>query len=217
MSSRLDEQIRELFAELDEVAPGPPPMPRAPVSETRPPWTRGIAYASGVAVVVLVIGVAGQLLRTGSDETGVLEEAPATTQAFAEAAETVAGAAEPRPVDRALALATLNLACSTFTSESALAVPSVPGSPQEHVDAGAALQPPLSVLVSAILSVERDLDDPDFAPVVQLSEQLEANLSDLASGNVEDPASAYRQFELDVFQLGTGLTDYGALDCVDLT
>jgi len=217
MSDRLDERIRELFTELDAAAPQPPPRPRVPVPQPGPRWARGLSLAAGVTVVVLVIGIAGQFLRTDSDDAGTLEEAPITTQAEAEAAEATPAPAESRPSNRPLALAGLNLACSTFVDGLDEAIPTTPSMPDEFGDALTVLQPPVADLVAEIVAIEKDLDDPTFGPIAEAAEQLEADLSDAVSGPVTDAPSAYAAISSSIGDLGTALEDYGALDCSQLT
>ena len=227
MSDRLDQKIKELFVELDAVAPNAAPAPHVPSRVGGTIWVRGVAVAGTAAALVLVLGVATQLVFVGSDsadEPASVDGTPATTQVFsestfaAEAADTTGPSADSRPTENVLTLATLNLACSTFAAESATAVLSAPGSPQEYSEAGIALGSPISDLVGAILSAEAEFfEDPNFGQIVQLAEQLVADVGGLAEGIVDDPAGAYQQIRIDFLQLGAALEDYGALDCGDLT
>jgi len=225
MSDLLDQKIKELFVELDAVAPNPPPAPHVPSRAGGTIWVRGVAVAGAAAALVLVLGVATQLVFVGNDsadEPASVDGAPATTQVFsettfvAEAADTTGPSADSRPTENVLTLATLNLACSTFAAESATAVLSAPGSPQEYSETGIALGSPISDLVGTILSAETELENSNFGQIVQLTEQLVADVGGLAEGIVDNPAGAYQQMRFDFLQLGTALEDYGALDCGDL-
>ena len=218
MSDRLDVRIRELFEELDKVAPAAPPLPSAREKE-QPVWPRWLIPAGSVAVVILVIGLVGPLMR-GSDESGVADGtvvfAPETTQVAAEgdASERIPGS--PRPADTALALAQMNLACAGFVEASSAAVPTDSGTDAEYRRAIFGLEIPTTMLVAELGEIAEGLDDPRFDSIVADVESTLDELKDAAAGSVE-PGMSFRRAVGDISALGVDLFAYGALDCDQLT
>ena len=216
MSDRLDVRIRELFEELDKVAPAAPPLPSAREKE-QPVWPRWLIPAGSVAVVILVIGLVGPLMR-GSDESGVADStvAPETTQVAAEgdASEGIPGS--PRPADTALALAQMNLACAAFVEVSSAAVPTDLGTDTEYQRAISGLETPITRLVAELGEIAEGLDDPQFDSIVADVESTLDELKDAAAGSVE-PAMSFSRLVGDISALGIDLFAYGALDCDQLT
>ena len=217
MSERLDEQIRVLFAELDEVAPEAPPMPRVPLTpEPKPVWSRILVPASGVAVLILALGAVGQLVFFSGSDSSADEASTATSSAEAAAAETPGPEAGTRPSGPVLALATLNLSCSRFVRESEVAVPLLPDFSQGFLDALAGLDPPVGALVDSIVAVGGELADPGFDPTASAAEDIKILVSDGASGPAGTAEETFNIVVVGLGQLGVDLEDYGALDCVGL-
>lgn len=225
MSDRPDEKIRELFEELDQAAPEPPPSPRVTERRPAPLLRRSVVPLGAAAVLLVVFGVASQLLFGGVSEDAGSEDATATTSAAAETITTEAaeggdggdGPSETRPPGFALVLADLNLACSAFVDASVLAVPSTPLTDSEYLEALGHLVTPVEGLDSAIEEAAAVLKDPAFAPIAEKSADLSESVEEAASGPATAGPTAYRQTRLEVEELGDSLSDYGALDCSQLS
>lgn len=209
MPEPLNDRIRELFEELDTASPEAPPMPRLERKEPRSMWSRALVPATGVAVVILVLGVSGQILFNTS-ESG--DEATATT--VADAADTTPPPAETRPPDRALALAQLNLACTTFVADGQLSLQ--PATPQEFRMALIELEAPMFQLNASIEDVEADLADPDLSLIADSAQDITGLVAQGAVGPVATAQDTYNQVVLDLGDLGVELAAYGALDCAGL-
>ena len=226
MNDRIENKIRELFEELDQAAPQPPPTPRVPERRPAPRWQRMLVPLGTTAVFLLVLGVASQLLFGGASEDAG-DDATGTTSAQAEPATTGAaeggdtgdggqGPTETRPPGFALVLADLNLACSAFVETSASAVPSPPETDGDYVNALAALVVPLETLQSSIDDAQAELGDPSFAPIAEEVSTLLDSVVAAAAGPVAGARSEYEQTRLDLEGLGDDLTVYGALECSEL-
>ncbi len=219
MSDDLDREIRELFEELDAAAPSPPPTPRIPEAAPVPLWQKALLPVGVVGALLLVVGVATQLMSGGAadEATGTTEDMTATTAAGA--TDTTASQDQPvdtRPPDFALVLADLNLSCNMFTEATGQAVLAAPSTDAEYLAALGALTTPLAELDESIQAVNADLEDVAFTPIATASTNLVNSVSDAANGPASEAASGYAGAATEIGELGDALSAYGAIDCTDL-
>ncbi len=234
MNNRLDDRIKELYAELTDAAPELPPL-SAPEPARRSLWKRPVALAAaGAAALVVVVGVGVAVLTQldigDSDDTAAVAPpvtgAPAATVAPSpgETADTAAAAAEApddpaaqRPTDRILFLADLNRACASASEALASDLPTEPSSHAEYVvafDLVANQIGPVRELV--VVPVADQLDDPTLTAIAAQSLAVLQILEQGPGDDVEVAAERLAAALREVRTLGVLLDAFGAQDCAEL-
>jgi hypothetical protein len=228
MSDRLDERIKELYAELTDAAPDLPPLP-APGRTRSPMWSRPVAIAAaGVAALVVVVGV-GAALLTQLDPSDSDDSAAAPPPAVIDAPEppgesaaTVVGAPEApdgaeeqRPTDTILLLADLNQACTTAQAVLAADLPASPSTRGDFIMAFDLVANQIGPIRQVATAAEGS-SDPTLAAI---SAQSLAVLQILEQGPGDDQAVSTGRLTAALIEtrtLGLLLEGFGALDCAGL-
>lgn len=235
--NRLDDRIRELYAELSDAAPEAPPLP-VPEPARRVAWLRPAALAAaGVAVVALVLGVAAVFLTQldGADDSAdaaapttsapAATAAPATTVVPGEtfAPVTTSGEAAddggepggtPRPVDRILLLAELNRACTAATERFDAEIPA-------QLDTEDDLATAFGVLFDEFEEIRRIMEDAAAASgdgeLAMLADEIMQLQGSVVMGGEEPLRPRYPDAVAAAGELGELLADLGASDCAGLS
>lgn len=231
---RLDDRIRELYTELTEAAPDVPPLP-VPQPARRPVWARPAALAAaGVAVVVLVLGVAAVFLtQLDADDAGdaaapttsapAATAAPATTAAPAEtfAPVTTSGEAAdggepggtPRPTERIVLLADLNRACNAAVERFNTEVPAELDGEEDFRTAFNALFEEFEVARRIAEDAAVEFGDEEAA---MLADEIMRLQGSVVMGGDEPLRARYPDAVAAATELGALLAEFGATDCADL-
>lgn len=211
MSDRLDAQIRELFAELDRVAPEAPPRPLTPARRPTS-WTRVLVPAASVTIVVLVVGVLGLLLPR-SDDSGETEAAadtiaaPATTEAMAEGGGDGASAGT-RPTENVVVLVEVNLSCARYADSVDELGLKAPSTPEEYLAVVTSLSGPVADLAHDFEEIEAE-----SSSLTGTADALRHLADSLATATLVNAEEVYKEARSELSSVSSALVDFGALDC----
>lgn len=234
----IDREIRRLFEELDEGTPQVPPMPRLePVQRKR--WLWILAPATAVAVVILFVGLAVNLVPSDNDDAASADTtiAAAQTTTTAAAAETIttvaaettttAAAAEtteaPSPTTQAPttitpeeAEAALTSTCEAFAEEvDSLADDSIED-PAAYYETLEQLIEPAAQLAVSLNQVAARLQDPAFDPIALQGTVVVRVLEESLESPVDQAPGWYAVVVLQFDLLENLVVDYGADGCTEL-
>ncbi len=233
MSSRLDDRIHALVAELVESAPEPPPLPSAQIAARQrrgsPRRVQRLALATLLLVFLVgsAVSITGILSGGGGDSAVVSQSGPApagattTTTASASATTTTttseasATTSIPNVASRlqAATVASLDVQCPSFAQTLRPLFAQLPDTPASYQSALESLDSELSGIRTAI-AILRSGDEYD-----QLTSDLDAveqEIEAAQAAGVNQTAQAFSSIDIALTELASSLASLGASSCSDL-